>query len=62
MALQSADQHEKVDSYRHTRSVHAPTDGVIGQPTRQQIIANDLPVPLQLPCLIPTWGIPHWTL
>lgn len=37
-----------------TPGVHAPADGVIEQPTRQQIIANDLPVPLQLPCLIPT--------
>lgn len=28
-----------------TPGVHAPAGGVIGQPTRQQIIANDLPVP-----------------
>lgn len=27
-----------------TPRVHAPADGVIEQPTRQQIIANDLPV------------------
>ncbi|KAI4501719.1 hypothetical protein M0802_003054 [Mischocyttarus mexicanus] len=48
------------DSYRHTRSscgdldtpgVHAPSAGVIGQPARQQIMANDLPVPSQLPYL-----------
>lgn len=29
-----------------TPGVHAPAGGVIGQPTRQQIIANDLPVTL----------------